>query len=112
MQGSGADGVTYTAMLAGFGPSLAALVTQTGSTPLQLVAAAPADGCVPLTPASAYAGKVVLLQRDGCSFQAKVCCSCLHMGASGCATSKPYNLNRCPKSDISHVNHCVSQFPS
>lgn len=67
-QGSAADGVEYTAMLASFGPSLTSLVSMD---PLRLVAATPAHGCVPLTPEGDYRGRVVLIARDRCSFMTK-----------------------------------------
>jgi hypothetical protein len=71
MQGGGADGQSYTVMQAGFGPSMAALVTSTASAPLPLIRADPADGCTPFNRPTLFTGKAVIMQRGNCSFQAK-----------------------------------------
>lgn len=71
MQGGGVDGQSYTVMQAGFGPSMAALVSSTASAPLPLIRADPADGCTPFNRPTAFVGKAVIMQRGNCSFQAK-----------------------------------------
>lgn len=68
LQGTAADNVEYTAMLASFGPSLNSLVLKD---PVRLVAATPMYGCIPLTPDDDYRGRVVLIARDSCSFMTK-----------------------------------------
>ena len=69
MQGSGADGDSYRVLEADFGPGLTGLAASAG---LKLLAASPADGCLPFAHTTNYAGAAVLIQRDNCTFQAKV----------------------------------------
>ena len=67
-QGSGANGNSYRVLEADFGPGLASLST---STDLKLLVANPPDGCLPFAHTTNYAGAVVLVQRNNCTFQAK-----------------------------------------
>lgn len=59
---------TYLATEAQFGPDLAATGPVTG----ELVYTTPADGCSPITNAAAVSGKIALIDRGTCEFQAKV----------------------------------------
>ncbi len=68
MQGSGANGNSYRVLEADFGPSLTAL---SSASSLKLLAANPPDGCLTFAHTTNYAGAVVLIQRDNCTFQTK-----------------------------------------
>jgi len=79
VQGSGANGNSYRVFEADFGPSLTAL---SSASSLKLLAANPPDGCLTFAHTTNYAGAVVLIQRDNCTFQTKArrssTCQALH----------------------------------